>query len=89
MTPIDKQGPNAIALPNGIILDPDAGWAHGIRNHAHVKGFPGMRAFVATHPDGKRCYVLVDGQDAIFEDPSFEAVCVHIDMMAAARDMPG
>jgi hypothetical protein len=88
MTPIDKQGPNAIALPNGIILDPDAGWAADIRRKARARGFPGLRAFVATQSDGQRSYILVEGQDVIFESQSFEAVCCHIDMMAMDRDMP-
>lgn len=78
------EGSNVIRLPNGIELDPDAMWAPGIRDHARRKGFPGLRAFVATHPDGKQAYLLVEGQDAIFESQSYEAACAHIDIMAMA-----
>lgn len=79
---------NCITLPNGIVLDPDGGWAAGLREYAALKGFPGWRAFLAVFPGGEKRYILVDGEDVIREDTSYEAMCVFIEMMWADRTMP-
>lgn len=75
-------------LPNNIELDDGALLAPGLQSYARGKGFDDARAFVATHPDGYQTYLLVVGTEPEFESQLYEAVAVHIDMMAADRDMP-
>lgn len=53
---------------------------------AKEKALP-VRAFVATHPDGMKEYVLVEGGAAIYAAQSFEFVAARLDIMSFARDL--
>lgn len=77
-----------INLPNGIVLDSNGHWAESAQAYTRQKGFADARVFVATHPNGHQNYLLVIGERPEYENTSFEAIVVHIDMMAACRDMP-
>jgi len=77
-----------ITLPNGIVLDDQDLWAPALQKYASGKGLNTIRAFVAIDTDGSKQYLLVDGEQVIMENRSFEACCCRIDIMAAAKNMP-
>lgn len=54
---------------------------------ANQYGLTSLRVFLATHPDGKKEYLLADGAEPIFASQLAEAVAAHIDMMALARNI--
>jgi hypothetical protein len=43
--------------------------------------------FLAQTPDGHKSYLLVDGQEPIYENQNFESMACHIDALKMARDM--
>lgn len=74
-----------IKLPNGIVLDDQALWAPKLAEYAVRKNIQNIRAFVSTDTTGVKNYLLVQGEQPIFENQSFEACAVHLDMMAASK----
>jgi hypothetical protein len=74
-----------IALPNGIVLDPDGGWAASAQEYARGKGLDDVRVFFSRDKTGYESYLVVVGEAPEYESPSFEAVAARIDVLAAAR----
>ena len=68
-------------LSNGIVLAPQ----QNLTNYAHERGLHDVRAFLATHPDGKQTYLVVVGERAEFESTSYEAIAAHLDIMAMSQ----
>lgn len=73
-----------ITLANGIELYIDH-FTISLQEYAKEKGLKNIRAFLSKEND-YQTYLLVEGQTPIFENRSFEAVCVHIDALAASKE---
>lgn len=71
----------------GVLLDTEGGFAESGQRYANEKGVD-VRVFLATHPDGTKAYVLVHPtkRQVIYETQSFEALGVHIDIMALGEN---
>ncbi len=76
-----------IKLPNGIVLDDSEMWAADLAAYAKRKGVEGVRAFVATHLDGSKRYLIVDGEAPCCENSSFEVCAAFIDVMALNKNI--
>lgn len=72
---------------NGFTLDPDHDFAKSMTHYAQSKGFPSVRGFHVTDPNGRQTYLLVDGQTPFYEHTSFESCCCRIDFMVLDRDV--
>ena len=70
-----------ITLENGIILDDQEGMAPDLASWAKQKGLKDARVFVAND-NGRKTYLLVIGEEPIYENQKSEAVATHIDILA-------
>lgn len=75
-------------LPNGVTLDDQYGMAPDLQWRASRLGLEGVRVFLATQSDGRKSYLLVEGETPTYESQQAEAIYARIDMMAADRSMP-
>lgn len=71
---------STITLENGIILDDQEGMAPSLKEYAEHKKIEDIRVFVAND-NGRKSYLLVIGEEPVFENQSSEAVACYIDIL--------
>lgn len=76
-----------ITSDSGVDFDSEGGWAQSLQSYCKSKGVT-LIAFMATHPDGKKEYVLLDPADGrvVYANQSFEAMGCHVDMIALTKE---
>jgi hypothetical protein len=71
-------------LQNGIVLDDSDEGAKSLQEHAERKGLSNVRVFL-SNDKGSLSYLLVIGENPEFESQQYEAIAVHIDIVAIRR----
>lgn len=72
-------------LPNGIVLDDGEGLAPELTAYASDRNVK-CRIFHSTLTNGYREYVIVVGQDVVYNNQSAEAIYARITMMSLANE---
>lgn len=74
---------------NGFSFDSTGGWAESATNYARERGFNFVVVVATEISTGAKEYVIFDLDDnqPIFNNQSFEAIAVHVDMLKASRDI--
>ena len=68
------------------ILDSDEGGAPDLQRWVEHRGLKDFRVFVSTHKKtGSKTYLLVEGENAVYESQQSEAVAVFIDTVWLSR----